>query len=219
MGVSPAHAGIDQTGVAPIPMTYCLPRPRGDRPSKARMMSGSMTSPPPTRGSTQSLHAPSGAAAVSPAHAGIDPSPTPTRRRSWCLPRPRGDRPRRAWAKSEARKSPPPTRGSTVGEGLQLGQGLVSPAHAGIDLPGVAVERLAGCLPRPRGDRPSSTRQPRRASWSPPPTRGSTPSERFLAAGDIVSPAHAGIDLATMSAIPNTVCLPRPRGDRPLARA
>ncbi len=92
--VSPAHAGIDPHYQSDAPRDWCLPRPRGDRPSHPVLDLLANPSPPPTRGSTQIAQAESSLTKVSPAHAGIDLKPTPCSPPWTGLPRPRGDRPR-----------------------------------------------------------------------------------------------------------------------------
>ncbi len=74
----------------------------------------------------------------------------------------------------------------------------VSPAHAGIDL-----------KPAPfRGN----------VAMSPPPTRGSTPTQDRAGGRQPVSPAHAGIDPVAVVRRLSGGGLPRPRGDRPLKK-
>ena len=113
--------------------------------------------------------------------------------------------------------APPPTRGSTLrAPGFRPGDGG-SPAHAGIDRCGFWVSCWLTRLPRPRGDRPYSTRAHNVRASAPPPTRGSTfpkPTERHGYHG---SPAHAGIDLERLAGERCKRGLPRPRGDRPVA--
>ncbi len=217
VAVSPAHAGIDRSSTGGSRPRPGLPRPRGDRPSSPMALALSMQSPPPTRGSTQPAHVARRGAAVSPAHAGIDRQGRPPSRRSRRLPRPRGDRPRRAPPAAGLPRSPPPTRGSTPSLFTVQGTGSVSPAHAGIDLSKADWDRVPRGLPRPRGDRPSRSCPRVRHPASPPPTRGSTQSGQHGGRIRIVSPAHAGIDPARAVRLRLADGLPRPRGDRPLA--
>lgn len=69
---------------------------------------------------------------------------------------------------------PPRTRGSTCADRDIPGEGLVSPAHAGIDLTGLADPTSAQGFPRARGDRPRSGLRFGRWLRFPPRTRGST---------------------------------------------
>ncbi len=214
-GVSPAHAGIDPSLTMPRHSRRRLPRPRGDRPPPVASRTACSMSPPPTRGSTGTQASRTTSGRVSPAHAGIDR--LRARRRAWPgrLPRPRGDRPRFFPSTMKPFTSPPPTRGSTRAEPVDCFPNKVSPAHAGIDRHLRRPLRVRGRLPRPRGDRPGITFEQVEALRSPPPTRGSTSSRSPLAWPSSVSPAHAGIDLASSTALQSSRGLPRPRGDRP----
>ncbi len=178
-------------------------------------MSDRHPSPPPTRGSTSPPTVGGDFFSVSPAHAGIDRSHRPRRCRRSCLPRPRGDRPRRRRGSRRRSPSPPPTRGSTKRRDSHRSTFAVSPAHAGIDPRPPHPSRAGPSLPRPRGDRPrrAGARRPGRAS--PPPTRGSTRRRRGVRRQGAVSPAHAGIDRRPRQRPGRRSGLPRPRGDRP----
>ncbi len=172
--VAPAHAGMDPPAPAPPSFRTRRPRPRGDGPTRHLTASGIVWSPPPTRGWTGARRPHCGRAGVAPAHAGMD------RTGPWCSPsipgrpRPRGDGPVPAIYSPEGRASPPPTRGWTLGRVGRIGDVLVAPAHAGMDLVRLAQPRANTGRPRPRGDGPaaSSALAPHRAS--PPHTRGWT---------------------------------------------
>ena len=114
--------------------------------------------------------------------------------------------------------SPPHPRGSTLVRAWGRALVLVSPAPAGIDPCPDAGRGQAVCLPRTRGDRPSSVDQTTYSRSSPPHPRGSTRARRFAPACRVVSPAPAGIDPAARWAAPHPAGLPRTRGDRPRAR-
>ncbi len=172
-----------------------LPRPRGDRPPGAGERWRGRASPPPTRGSTMPERRIMRAHRVSPAHAGIDLSSPWIISAVSCLPRPRGDRPGVGCITPGFGKSPPPTRGSTIAQGVCAVRRAVSPAHAGIDRPSANSRRSTHGLPRPRGDRPH---------------QGGGDGARAL-----VSPAHAGIDPSARTTSKPRSRLPRPRGDRP----
>ncbi len=135
---------------------------------------------------------------VSPAHAGMDPTNRRSRPMASCLPRPRGDGPRRRHGRSRMTTSPPPTRGWTR-----------------LDL----VEfREVYSLPRPRGDGPLMPSNLTKGTASPPPTRGWTLLLRHMASPDDVSPAHAGMDPRYRRRWCCSARLPRPRGDGPWVR-
>ncbi len=213
--VSPAHAGMDPWVRRNRPSCNGLPRPRGDGPLPPGFIVSADTSPPPTRGWTPRVGPHASRAAVSPAHAGMDPAGV--RRRRWVrrLPRPRGDGPRHSGTVSSSRASPPPTRGWTP---LVAGARVVaevSPAHAGMDPRPTRGEGGGMSLPRPRGDGPFPAHS-RLAEWmSPPPTRGWTRRTRPRRRARRVSPAHAGMDPGARSGASGSMCLPRPRGDGP----
>ncbi len=173
-------------------------------------------SPPPPRGSTPKARRNRRSELVSPAPAGIDP--TPSRRwPSWRrLPRPRGDRPQTTQPCQIKLTSPPPPRGSTRWRPTSIARPMVSPAPAGIDPRCTTTGSPAICLPRPRGDRPAETIKSLEGYESPPPPRGSTPARNPDTANPAVSPAPAGIDPTTWTSSRGWRCLPRPRGDRPL---
>ncbi len=91
---SPAHAGMH-----PAPRrTRCrltrLPRPRGDAPSRIRIVEARNSAPPPTRGCTRRIRMVEHWYIGSPAHAGMHPCSVCGRREGLRLPRPRGDAPR-----------------------------------------------------------------------------------------------------------------------------
>ena len=151
----------------------------------------------------------------SPAHAGIDPSWTPTpASRAW-LPRTRGDRPACALPGGASPTAPPHTRGSTRAHRERARGEQGSPAHAGIDPRCSSSTSPSSWLPRTRGDRPKRSRVASENIKAPPHTRGSTPA---IVTGDLAvygSPAHAGIDPVATTRFPSDPRLPRTRGDRP----
>ena len=113
------------------------------------------------------------------------------------------------------RASTPPTRGSAR---VRRSSGIMShlyPAHAGIGLPYTLVQYAANPLPRPRGDRPSSSGTVSGSSHSTPPTRGSALVATLPHVDADLYPAHAGIGPDTERRDAESDALPRPRGDRP----
>gem|GEM_PF-6145178 len=107
----------------------------------------------------------------------------------------------------------PPSRSPHQQRATQRGR--VSPAQAWIDRSLPMTYGETDSLPRPRGDRPGISTAPAMDCSSPPPTRGLTPRRRAAMVRPPVSPAHAGIDRSPAATAPCTVCLPRPRADRP----
>ena len=130
---SPAHAGIDPWRGRRRTPTPRLPRTRGDRPGDRLSMFARSGAPPHTRGSTRVvlLRHPGGRG--SPAHAGIDPTPSKRGKSRRRLPRTRGDRPTSGSAFPASTQAPPHTRGSTLRAVAGRVRAGGSPAHAGID--------------------------------------------------------------------------------------
>ena len=154
---------------------------------------------------------------VYPACAGIDPfleSPTCT---FCCLPRMRGDRPVRAFLKYPWGEFTPHARGSTFFCNYNENRGSVYPACAGIDLAPSDTPNISPSLPRMRGDRPCSLEEAKKEARFTPHARGSTVGGRARAEAASVYPACAGIDPGQGSGKEGCLCLPRMRGDRPLA--
>ncbi len=153
---------------------------------------------------------------VSPAPAGIDLTVSSAADATHSLPRTRGDRPVSGAQGRHALMSPPHPRGSTLIELKKKAEAMVSPAPAGIDLPGPGPARSHARLPRTRGDRPGKAHDSYRMIMSPPHPRGSTWTGPAPGGSSIVSPAPAGIDLRRRRGTTVPRGLPRTRGDRPL---
>ena len=154
--VSPAPAGIDRIRGTDAALQPGLPRTRGDRPQGLSRQFAVTTSPPHPRGSTHRQGGQHSAERVSPAPAGIDPTPARPESSRKCLPRTRGDRPYAAVPPAAGTASPPHPRGSTLAFELSVDGIGVSPAPAGIDPRPGSAGRLQPRLPRTRGDRPRS---------------------------------------------------------------
>ncbi len=214
--VSPAYAGIDLFRLWRSGGGSRLPRVRGDRPHSPDLAYPTLESPPRTRGSTQPRFALLRSHPVSPAYAGIDPSPPPNTRSATGLPRVRGDRPKWGFALQLLDVSPPRTRGSTRHTPAGRQRPWVSPAYAGIDLKMRNQDFEIQRLPRVRGDRPLPVVVERVSIVSPPRTRGSTSGSGSRRCRCRVSPAYAGIDPITVACLIAPARLPRVRGDRPL---
>ena len=152
---------------------------------------------------------------VSPAHAGMDPSPPHKDYQRQCLPRARGDGPIFLQLQGGAQRSPPRTRGWTQDDGFGLRPRSVSPAHAGMDPTTTPPLALGGRLPRARGDGPATRPSPWPYSASPPRTRGWTHPGFEGADRRYVSPAHAGMDRSSAIRSRSAASLPRARGDGP----
>jgi len=213
----PAHAGIDPDTVAMLNISVGLPRARGDRPDGEVAGAHSIEPSPRTRGSTCTAMMLARGIAAFPAHAGIDPSLAAPSGASSSLPRARGDRPERRDQVTGERGPSPRTRGSTLLIAIGIRRVAAFPAHAGIDPDRRHSSLPAARLPRARGDRPRARRRYSRTTMPSPRTRGST--RHRCAAPSVISafPAHAGIDLMASGLSSPRPCLPRARGDRPLA--
>ena len=145
----------------------------------------------------------------------MDPGAPPALRVSRRLPRTRGDGPRSGWPTLRCPTAPPHTRGWTPLAEATTVDPVGSPAHAGMDPALDEDEAEDGRLPRTRGDGPSTM-----SSWGPTPpapphTRGWTPEPGDEGSAKPGSPAHAGMDPMTSSAVCRARRLPRTRGDGP----
>ena len=154
---SPAHAGMDPQLARDPGADHGLPRPRGDGPLAERVPAPLTSAPPPTRGWTRVWFASHALRSGSPAHAGMDPIPYAAPTSESGLPRPRGDGPdrdRRTLVNRGAPRprgdgpgsveafkrrlaAPPPTRGWTPRGHRSRHPEKGSPAHAGMDPPGL----------------------------------------------------------------------------------
>ena len=172
-----------------------------------------------------------------PACAGIDLSTIPKSSSYSGLPRMRGDRPQPRLATRSWNRFTPHARGSTDPGALVLTAMLVYPACAGIDPLPQAIRPGSVRLPRMRGDRPCRLGGAGCVLKFTPHARGSTllaraheeAEEVYPACAGIdlvlavktyteeVYPAWAGIDRSLILPPPSALCLPRMRGDRPVA--
>ena len=199
------------------PRTGWLPRTRGDGPVVHRIAATALEASPHTRGWTPAQGGSRPCRRGFPAHAGMDPMPSPHRRTGLWLPRTRGDGPG------------PQHRRRIAGAGF--------PAHAGMDPVPETLYFFVNGLPRTRGDgpqRPDAYDLFRKASphtrgWTPglygdtvgrgasPHTRGWTLRADRLQPHHGGFPAHAGMDPMTGFWFALRRWLPRTRGDGPVA--
>ena len=197
-----------------------------------------MACSPRTRGWTGERQAPPGAAAVFPAHAGMDrPGLAWQGEARQCSPRTRG------WTAMEAQQPgqggvfpahagmdrhhrlsllprhacSPRTRGWTAIRGIVLLSRLVFPAHAGMDRSKMGKLSFSRRVPRARGDGPLIF--PAASSWfkCSPRTRGWTGPDGLHADRQVVFPAHAGMDRCCSCRPLPSRRVPRARGDGPVA--
>ena len=170
----PAHAGMDPDAQNTTAMSTRFPRPRGDGPEDNARGSTRQKVSPPTRGWTLRPPSTSAHRGGFPAHAGMDPTPSPTTARIARFPRPRGDGPPLSRTESPDRKVSPPTRGWTLTSSEFRTRWLGFPAHAGMDLHMRRRRRPTLRFPRPRGDGPCTSVGINGRLRVSPPTRGWT---------------------------------------------
>ena len=150
----PAHAGMDLAHVGLPSAGLGLPRTRGDGPRRSADLQNPRRASPHTRGWTPAAgdRCPDGRGF--PAHAGMDPSPSPSCRPKKWLPRTRGDGPHVETSSIGALTASPHTRGWTPSRSLTTSLASGFPAHAGMDPRGRSRARGPRRLPRTRGDGP-----------------------------------------------------------------
>ena len=153
--VSPARAGMDRHHLRELDRSrQCFPRTRGDGPVCIWTSHTKNPFPPHARGWTVLRRGFLLRPAVSPARAGMDPSPTTTGWSPSRFPRTRGDGPHLIWWLHGRATFPPHARGwteSTSGGSTTL---TVSPARAGMDPSHSILMPAAMGFPRTRGDGP-----------------------------------------------------------------
>ncbi len=192
-----------------------LPRACGDRPYLIVAGIRNDLVAPRMRGSTLRQEREQARLAGCPAHAGIDPLPTPAIKAPARLPRACGDRPSERISISRAHLVAPRMRGSTVVLLRQVRDCCGCPAHAGIDPEKLPWHVKRPRLPRACGDRPRSPRASRSAQRVAPRMRGSTQEGHPGVLRGAGCPAHAGIDPTYRCPGPSWAWLPRACGDRP----
>ena len=129
--VVPAHAGVIPTRTPRAPPRHGRPRTRGGHPGSRFGPVRSLRSSPHTRGSSLCVVRHRRLVGVVPAHAGVIPRRSPTRRLASCRPRTRGGHPAGTSRLGRRLQSSPHTRGSSRLQSLRLPLQRVVPAHAG----------------------------------------------------------------------------------------
>src|SRR5690606_18616675 len=175
----------------------------------------SRNSPPHARGWTRRQTCTPRRARLSPARAGMDPTPTPGPGGVCPLPRTRGDGPAVSSASRHISASPPHARGWTCAPLHFRPHTSLSPARAGMDPLKEAPRKSTEALPRTRGDGPLSVVTAPALSFSPPHARGWTRYGVEGAALMALSPARAGMDPTYPRQDRGQDPLPRTRGDGP----
>ena len=130
--VSPAGAGMHRISRAGRIAARGFPRRRGDAPFSGGAKSLSVTFPPQARGCTVCVLTLLLQLRVSPAGAGMHPTPEATETATEGFPRRRGDAPKSSDLRRFSSRFPPQARGCTPrGQHLPVPRG-VSPAGAGM---------------------------------------------------------------------------------------
>jgi len=188
---------------------------RGDPPHNHILLSPHTSSTPHARGSTLFLFCRYKGQTVYPACAGIHPFPAPCLGYKPRLPRMRGDPPAPDVHIGSHIGSTPHARGSTVLNLYDTEAVKVYPACAGIHLLHKTLAHYCKRLPRMRGDPPKELGRPFFPGQSTPHARGSTLRIFCAEVVSWVYPACAGIHLQTVVQAPESLRLPRMRGDPP----
>ena len=134
-----------------------------------------------------------------------------------CLPRMRGDPPIPASKELHQAWSTPHAQGSTLAPSHRVCDHIVYPACAGIHHLISQRARSSICLPRMRGDPPSINLVELVSEMSTPHARGSTVRTPYVLLLPYVYPACAGIHPTSAVWEYLVACLPRMRGDPPVA--
>ena len=196
-----------------------LPRARGDGPDFWSRFVSCFRASPRTRGWTPSVLSRLKPERGFPAHAGMDPRSTFSRRAQERLPRARGDGPTSPHCEVEPVVASPRTRGWTR---IVAGKHVFYtgfPAHAGMDPLKRPHECLGRWLPRARGDGPLRLATPSQNQAASPRTRGWTQRSGREVLNQWGFPAHAGMDQAHDADGRAGLGLPRARGDGPSVTA
>ncbi len=211
----PAHAGMDPTAITGVRYAPGLPRTRGDGPYRDLQAQTHAAASPHTRGWTRTPCHVRNRPAGFPAHAGMDPIPSPVCVSRSRLPRTRGDGPGSGKDWESNRAASPHTRGWTPPDDGDECDICGFPAHAGMDRLRAAWVGAWRRLPRTRGDGPPPSARSRIDREASPHTRGWTASPREGEECAVGFPAHAGMDhrRARAQRVPRR--LPRTRGDGP----
>jgi len=215
--VYPACAGIHPDSSFGFDLCLCLPRMRGDPPSKSLKTPDIGPSTPHARGSTAEAETQAIQQYVYPACAGIHLAAVPKAAVAACLPRMRGDPPHPQWCRNRSFRSTPHARGSTCFAFFPTDSVRVYPACAGIHRYPYFLVVSYSCLPRMRGDPPPLHLPEEQAIGSTPHARGSTPYAKPGTGTGTVYPACAGIHPVPSSRQSVSSGLPRMRGDPPYA--
>ena len=198
--VSPARAGMDPRFPTWKATSTRFPRTRGDGPWATTLLDRHCRFPPHARGWTLRLDPDRRAGRVSPARAGMDPSPRGWREMRSRFPRTRGDGPDPLLIIRDKTEFPPHARGWTP---------IVAPPVS---------SRTSHRFPRTRGDGPHPAATGTGTTAFPPHARGWTRHRRGHGHRDRVSPARAGMDPLLLWRIAEHLGFPRTRGDGPFGR-
>ena len=192
-----------------------FPRASGDGPSSPAAISSSFEFPPRERGWSRAHDRVLQGCEVSPARAGMVPVGKLGVAMLGRFPRASGDGPAAATAAMAAIMFPPRERGWSHVFHPKRQVWLVSPARAGM-VPRPSTEaHSSASFPRASGDGPSIIEQAPRLAVFPPRERGWFDAGRSTGHRRSVSPARAGMVLASTVAAPSRNSFPRASGDGP----
>ena len=210
----PAHAGNarsrDRQGAGPA----VHPRARGERAASSTTTRRAGGSSPRTRGTPDRPRVARRSCRFIPAHAGNAFSARTRAPPGSVHPRARGERGRARPGVAGLGGSSPRTRGTRGRGGSRPTPLRFIPAHAGNARCCSDVARRAPVHPRARGERASSSRQPRQKAGSSPRTRGTRSQRDELGSRTRFIPAHAGNATRQPVGRRSPPVHPRARGER-----
>ena len=196
-GVSPAGAGMHRFTTRCAGNASGFPRRRGDAPDYHDRKLRGVWFPPQARGCTCLRRQAPHLGVVSPAGAGMHRNSAPSSPKTRSFPRRRGDAPDAATVLASFGTFPPQARGCTgVRRHARRPRG-VSPAGAGMHRSTWRCSPTRRRFPRRRGDAPGATDRTGARPVFPPQARGCTGHHLRRGEAAVVSPAGAGMHLAS----------------------
>ncbi len=194
--VFPACAGMDRRDHWTCTCRRSVPRMRGDGPAPWHPCGRALPCSPHARGWTGIRAGDLGVDRVFPACAGMDRRIQAMISASIRVPRMRGDGPSNERGYRDDHSCSPHARGWTVEPELQRARNGVFPACAGMDRRSRPCTMLGCCVPRMRGDGPTSDLVSQGARLCSPHARGWTVDAAWENLRETVFPACAGMDRA-----------------------
>ena len=149
-------------------------------------------SPPPTRGTLVSVGITTPFTRITPAYAGNTHFCLFSSTAHWDHPRLRGEHEGRVYKKEVNVGSPPPTRGTLRPKNSAIAGRRITPAYAGNTSKNLLANPDLQDHPRLRGEHDGFKIFYALNVGSPPPTRGTPQSKKFIKAIRGITPAYAG---------------------------